>query len=164
MKKCKMKRKGNNKGFSLIECLLAVVLLGLIAAPLLQMFYSSMAMNSKSKKYLAASDLAQTKMEEISARTWEDSEPIMTGASSLAGVTDGLKNTYFSPTETDFTTPITGVTMDYGGYDFEWELTFDVPDNAGSKKYYSVKATIVVKDYDSKDVLSTVFTEIPNKH
>ena len=66
--------KKKNKGFSLIEVLLAIVLLGLIAAPVLQMFYSSYSVNQKSKKYLAAADLAQTVMEAISAQTYEGSE------------------------------------------------------------------------------------------
>ena len=73
MKKNKMERKGTNRGFSLIEVLCAIVLLGLIAAPFLQMVYSSYSTNLKSKKYLAAADLSQTVMEAISAQTWEGS-------------------------------------------------------------------------------------------
>ena len=67
------KRSKNNLGFSLVEVLLAVVLLGLIAAPILQMFYSSMAVNKKSKRYLAAADLAQSTVEAISAQTYKGS-------------------------------------------------------------------------------------------
>ena len=76
MKKFKTKRKGTNKGFSLIEVLAAVVILGLIATPILQMFYSSYSTNQKSKKYLAAADLAQTTMEAVSAQTWHETKSI----------------------------------------------------------------------------------------
>lgn len=79
-----------NAGFSLIEVLLAVVLLGLIAAPVLQMFYSSYAMNLKSKKYLAGADLLQTVMEGVSAQTWEDSKSV-DGKVTLSGL-----NTYYT--------------------------------------------------------------------
>ena len=74
----------------MIEVLLAVVLLGLIAAPVLQMFYSSYAMNLKSKKYLAGADLLQTVMEGVSAQTWEDSKSV-DGKVTLSGL-----NTYYT--------------------------------------------------------------------
>lgn len=74
MNKFGTKQKGNNKGFSLIEVLCAIVLLGLIAAPFLQMVYSSYATNQKSKKMLAASDLCQTILEGLSSQTYEDSK------------------------------------------------------------------------------------------
>lgn len=73
-------RRKNNRGqitdggFSLLEVLLAVVLLGLIATPILQMFYSSMAMNLKSKRYLAAADLGQSVIEALSAQSWDSSK------------------------------------------------------------------------------------------
>ncbi len=83
------KEQNHNEGFSLVEVLCAIVILGLIAAPILQMFYSSSAMNQKSKKYLAAADLAQTIMEGVSAQTWDKT-------TSVNGtlVYDGLKVYY----------------------------------------------------------------------
>ncbi len=105
MKKNKMERKGTNRGFSLIEVLCAIVLLGLIAAPFLQMVYSSYSTNLKSKKYLAAADLSQTVMEAISAQTWEGSTGTLKvttvdedGNSTVSEVTKkipGLKNYYY---------------------------------------------------------------------
>ena len=86
----KKKKTKNNAGFSLVEVLLAVVLLGLVAAPILQMFYSSYAMNAKSKKYLAGADLLQTVMEGVSAQTWEDSKSV-DGKITLSGL-----QTYYS--------------------------------------------------------------------
>ena len=86
MKKCNRKRKENNKGFSLVEVLCAIVLLGLVAAPFLQMIYSSYATNLKSKKYLAASDLCQTIMEGVSSQTYEDSKTVGTSTQTVTGV------------------------------------------------------------------------------
>lgn len=91
MKKTDIKRKRHNKGFSLVEVLCAIVLLGLIAAPLIQMIYSSYETNQKSKKYLAATDLCQAVMEGISAQTYEDSKTQGTSSETI----EGLGNYYF---------------------------------------------------------------------
>ena len=114
MKKLKYKWRGTDKGFSLIEVLCAIVLLGLIAAPLLQMIYSSYATNLKSKRYLAASDLCQTVMEAISAQTYEDSVTPGTNV-TLTGVGNyyfgtsisqtGVKNLYSVPQSTSSIIP-----------------------------------------------------------
>ena len=114
-----------NKGFSLIEVLMAVVLLGLIAAPILQMFYSSFELNQKSRRYLGASDFMQTIMEGITAQTWEDSTPVASGSTAVPGLstyytsfTSATVNTRVplfnqTSTETGLTIP-TGI---YGGAD-----------------------------------------------
>ncbi len=101
------KNKRKDKGFSLVEVLLAVVLLGLVAAPLLQMFYSSLALNQKSKKYLAAADLAQSITEALSAQSWDISEgtvkaPDLVDSSKIKDYTCkvyGLKDFYFDNTD-----------------------------------------------------------------
>ena len=98
MKKFRAKRNENNKGFSLIEVLAAIVLLGLIAAPFLQMIYSSYATNQKSKKYLAAADLCQTVLEGISAQTYEDmgtAAEITKSDGSKIKPKNGVGNYYF---------------------------------------------------------------------
>ena len=66
------KQLKRNKGFSLVEVLMAVCILGLVAAPILQMFYSSYSMSLKSKQTLAAADLTQHIMEYISANSFDD--------------------------------------------------------------------------------------------
>lgn len=86
MNRLKKKKRSGNEGFSLVEVLCAVVLLAIIAAPVLQMFYSSYAMNQRSKKYLAAADLAQTVMEGISAQTYEDSKTVESTPVTVAGL------------------------------------------------------------------------------
>lgn len=82
-----------NSGFSLIEVLLAIAILALVAAPILQTLYSSYALNQKSRKYLAAADLLQTVMEGISSQTWADSKPVAEGAAAVPGL-----ETYYNTT------------------------------------------------------------------
>lgn len=125
MKKFKTKRKGTNKGFSLIEVLCAVVLLGLIAAPFLQMIYSSYAANQKSKKYLAASDLCQTTLEAISAQTYEDSATIGSTSETVTGLASyysginktGNKSLYQVPKSVGTVTPPAGFVPSHTGGD-----------------------------------------------
>ena len=62
----------NGKGFSLVEVLCAIVLLAIVATPILQVIYSSMAVNIKSRKMLGASDLLSDTMEFVSSLTFED--------------------------------------------------------------------------------------------
>ncbi len=72
MKKNKIAQKvKNSKGFSLLEVLLAIVILGLIAAPILQLFLSSAKMNLKSREILGATDLANMTMEYITSLKFE---------------------------------------------------------------------------------------------
>lgn len=62
----------NNKGLSLVELLLAIVILGLVAAPILQFIISSMSLNLKSRDMLAGADVGQHFMENIVAKTYND--------------------------------------------------------------------------------------------
>lgn len=80
MKKMKVKafsKQKSNSGFSLVEVLLAVVLLAIIVTPLMQVIVSSMAMNQKSRELMAATNFAETIME------YCESKPF--------GTTDGVK-------------------------------------------------------------------------
>lgn len=61
-----------SKGFSLVEVLCAVVLLALVATPILQALYSGMVVNNKSRKMLAAADLASDTTEFISSLAFND--------------------------------------------------------------------------------------------
>lgn len=61
------KQKNTNKGFSFIEVLLAVVILGLVAAPILQIFITSAKVNDNSKRLMAATDVATITLEDINS-------------------------------------------------------------------------------------------------
>ncbi|MBD5445051.1 MAG: prepilin-type N-terminal cleavage/methylation domain-containing protein [Lachnospiraceae bacterium] len=53
----------DNKGFTLIEVLIAVFVLAIVVVPLLHSFVSSHRVNGKSKQYMRATTLAQDEME-----------------------------------------------------------------------------------------------------
>ena len=181
------KKKGNNKGFSLIEVLMAVVLLGLIATPILQMFYTSFQMNLRSKKYLAAADLANAMAEAISAQTYEDSKT----TSNVTG--PGLKSYYQGPLvgvdrlyKTTSTSGVitegpavlmssggsgtlyfksnTGAGIPYGGFKFYVSLEFV---EKGSEDFHAVDCIIRVYDASTSAVAFgegsyTMFAELSN--
>ena len=185
MKRVNTKRKGTNKGFSLIEVLCAIVLLGLIAAPLIQMIYSSYATNIKSKRYLAAADLCQTVMEALSAQTYEDSVTPGTNV-TLTGVGNyyfgstisqvGVKNLYSVPQSTSTVIPsgrvhecactaFDGINdtvyfdqVNYAGYSFGVQIsaTEDSLFTGGSSIDDYVSVPIEVRIYERKDLKSTV--------
>lgn len=75
----KRKKKANsivrkiakNAGFSLIEVLLAIVILGLVAAPILQIFVTSAQINLRARKTMAATDVANTTMEYLTSLKFE---------------------------------------------------------------------------------------------
>ncbi len=63
----------NNKGFTLIEVLLAIVILSLVSAPILRGFIVTANTSARARKIMEATDVAQLVVEEISASTFEKS-------------------------------------------------------------------------------------------
>ncbi len=57
------KPESNNKGLTFVEVLLAIVLLAIIVTPLIQVIYTSMALNIKSREVTAATNCGQSLME-----------------------------------------------------------------------------------------------------
>ena len=57
-------KKNNNKGFTLIEIIVAVVVLALVVVPLLNGFVTSARVNEKSRRLLNATNAAQSLMEQ----------------------------------------------------------------------------------------------------
>ena len=62
----------NNKGFTLVEVLLAIVILSLVSAPILRGFIVTANTSARARKIMEATDVAQLIVEEISAMTYED--------------------------------------------------------------------------------------------
>ncbi len=56
-------KTSDNRGFSLIELLIAVCVLAIVVVPMLHSFVSSHRINAKSKQYMRATTLAQDEME-----------------------------------------------------------------------------------------------------
>lgn len=68
----KLRIKNKNKGFSLLEVLLAIAILALIATPVFNTIVSSYKLNLKSRKILAASDVLNATMEYAASNTMDD--------------------------------------------------------------------------------------------
>lgn len=66
------KVREDNSGFSILEVLIAVVILAIIIVPMLHSFVSSHRMNSKSKQIMRATTLAQNEMEIFEKEKIED--------------------------------------------------------------------------------------------
>lgn len=66
------KKKSNNKGFSLIELVIAIGLLAICILPALSSFISSARMNRDSRKLMTATEVAETIMEGFSDKDFED--------------------------------------------------------------------------------------------
>lgn len=64
--------RGNNKGLSLLEVLIAVVILTIVAAPFLHSFVTTAHTNSKAREVHKATVLAQSVMEGFKTKTVED--------------------------------------------------------------------------------------------
>lgn len=62
----------DNNGFTLLEVLIAVLVLAIVVVPLLHSFVSSHRINSKSKQYMRATTLAQDEMEIFEKEKIED--------------------------------------------------------------------------------------------
>ena len=71
MKKIIKKMKKNNSGFSLLEILLAVILLAIVVTPLIQTVYSSMSLNKKARIMMGANDVGQSIVEHYEAMTYD---------------------------------------------------------------------------------------------
>lgn len=67
-----MKNRKDNKGFTLVEVIIAVVILGIVFSPLLKNFIESAKLNNRARKTLNATTMAQNIMEGISAYSAED--------------------------------------------------------------------------------------------
>ncbi len=75
-------KKKCTKGFSLVEVLCAIVLLALVATPILQIIFSSLSVNAKSRKILAATDLASDTIGYINTCSFEDYSATQKGLES----------------------------------------------------------------------------------
>lgn len=72
MKNVKKLIKKNQKGFSLVEILLAIVILSLVVTPILQVFVSSMSISGRSRDLLGATEVAQMTLEVLTSKSMDD--------------------------------------------------------------------------------------------
>lgn len=76
MQKHTKKRQLNNEGFSLVELLIAIVILSIIVVPLLHSFVTSARTNAKSRSTMHATAIAEDVMEMFEAHTLEEMSDI----------------------------------------------------------------------------------------
>ena len=69
--------KLNNSGFSLLEVLIAMVILCLVSIPLLHSFVTTARTNSRAKIMMRATDCAENIMESIEYRSVESGQHIL---------------------------------------------------------------------------------------
>ena len=171
-----------NKGFSLVEVLMAVCILGLVAAPILQMFYSSYSMSLKSKQTLAAADLTQHIMEYVSANSFDD----YTSASNAALTRQGVYSYYFdngmglphyvfpggpvvaggsiSTANAPTLYKANFIGVNYSGYKFNVNITISADPAVMSDDYFTYTVNVEIKDETGSYSYHTATTQIVNKY
>ncbi len=65
-------KKGNNKGFSLIEIIIGIGMLAVIIVPILHTFITSAQINRDSRQVMIQTEVAQTIMEGFAGKTFAD--------------------------------------------------------------------------------------------
>lgn len=78
-----MRKRENNRGFTLVELIIAVAILAIAIAPLMANFIQSSKMNLKGRKNLNATNLAQSVMEGMSAYSADELDEIMVSANTI---------------------------------------------------------------------------------
>lgn len=128
----KLKKKlMNGKGFSLLEVLLAIVILGLIAAPILQIFITSAHINNNSKELMAATEVATMTMEHITSMKMDGGEGSARDYFTKTGDLTRIPGVGYKATSSDL-----GVTYsDYAG--FKGNTTPGSDDSGNEVVYYA---------------------------
>ncbi len=129
-------KKQNNKGFTLVELLVAVMVLAIVIVPMLHSFVSSFRVNAKSKQLMRATTLAQNEMEIFEKEKIADIK-----AMTVEG--DPTKFVYEVTDEPDPTNP-----TDDGCYTFMRKKTIN--DESG-KEMFDVVVTLNPQRADAAD-------------
>lgn len=137
------KRQLNNDGFSLIELLIAIVILSIIVVPLLHSFVTSARTNAKSRNTMHATAIAEDVMEQFEAHTLEEMADIYT-----ADPPTGFTNTVLQDAELD-------VDGDGSTEPGIWQYTFR--DEKTTSGVYDVVVTLDPNGYpelNEKDIVN----------
>ena len=143
MQKRTERRQLNNEGFSLIELLIAIVILSIIVVPLLHSFVTSARTNAKSRNTMHATAIAEDVMEQFEAHTLEE-----------------MADTYEAATPTGFTNSVQkdaslDVDGDGAAEDGIWQYTFR--DEKTTSGTYDVVVTLDPNGYtalNEKDIVN----------
>ena len=145
MQKNTERRQLNNEGFSLIELLIAIVILSIIVVPLLHSFVTSARTNAKSRNTMHATAIAEDVMEQFEAHTLEE-----------------MADTYETATPTDFTNNVQrDVSLDVDGdgaaEDGIWQYTFR--DEKTTSGYPELNEKDIVNIQNLAGNLNAVYSE-----
>lgn len=168
----------NNKAFSLVEVLCAIVLLAIVATPILQAIMGGLNLNLKSRKLLGAADLTAGTMEFVSSLVFEDYQYTNgttfsvngyesyywdCGAGVHAIYPNGPVGTFTaaSGTATERTVVINDI--DYDGFKYTMKIKCSQEGVTGDE-YFTYKVVVDVCENGTTNVLSTGNTRIANKY
>lgn len=162
-----MKRKDNNRGFTLIELVIAVAILAVVVMPLVANFIQSSKMNLKGRKSLNATNLAQDVMEGLSAYSASDVDAIMVSANTipnnLSGTILPIGTTYDSAakdvtasTADHFVYNIYGIQTAAGNYN-KYDIAIDMKaDQAAYKKFNQYEVADIAEIDQYFDAVYTI--------
>ena len=94
MKKNLKKNSQSNKGFTLVEVLIAITILAIIVVPLLRAFVVSANTNAKARRVMRATTLAQNVIEELKAYSLDESAEQYLGRETGNYVIDDAEAAY----------------------------------------------------------------------
>lgn len=110
-------RQLNNAGFSLLELLIAVVILAIIVVPIMNSFLVSMKTNAKAERTMDTTAIAENVMEEFEARSIEEMKVIYEK--------EGYTIEENPETNPDGKWVFVGTDSDVTGRDYQLEVTLD---------------------------------------
>lgn len=97
MKGCK-----SNKGFTLMEVVVALAVLAIVVTPTISSFITSMSVNRNARRMMTQTDVAQSIMEGFTDKTYEEIKSsllgsvgisILDGANAFSSINEGIYNT-----------------------------------------------------------------------
>lgn len=157
-------KREKHKGFSLLEVLLAITLLAIIATPIIQLIYSTLAMNTTSRKMMGANDASQAVMEYVTSLTYNKIDTDFSSNITLPGSSySGTPSSIPSSSIYNNYRPISGFTKTYllknvvyGGYHYNICIYFEPVNESDDYFVYLVYVDTYLADNSSPfDPVST---------
>lgn len=130
-------KKNSDKGFTLVEVLVAVVVLAIVVIPLLNSFYMASRTNAKAKKLMDATTAAQNVFEELKGEKLDDF--ITAHSETLEKILDGSGNPQLDEQGKEMYRHILPITSNPTGY----QMTVD-------QKTFNVRVTLDPLKYTTK--------------
>lgn len=147
-------RKLNNKGFTLVELLIAVAIVAVIVAPILTAITTSMKVNKKSDDMLNETAVAQTFMEGMQDMSLEEIARQFSQVTNPSGALKFLPSGMGGTTHQEYQNSFV---LKGGDYVFDksvvadYKYVFGVAGVTYDNKTYDVKVTLDASDYYTDD-------------